>query len=294
MVETRVRNELEDNFDIGFRLLRFVIIGLVILGLVFGLIFSGIYKIDAGYRGVVLTFGKPSETIAQEGINFKIPLVQTVKKYEVRTQKIESIADSASLDLQDVQTTVALNFHVDPGKINKLHQEIGMDYKVRVIDPAVEEAVKAATAQFKAEDLIQKRPEARQRMKEILEEKLGKYYIIIRDFNIINFQFSEEFDKAIEQKVTAEQLKLKADRDLERIEVEAKQVMTRADAEAYALTRKADAISKSQDIVALKQIEIQMEAINKWDGVLPKVTGGATPFVNLENLEEVNAPQPTP
>jgi len=260
------------------------VIGIIVLVLIFGSLFT----IKAGYRGVILTFGKPSENIAQEGLNFKIPIVQTVKRYEVRTQKIESQADSASLDLQDVQTTIALNFHLDPGTVNKLHQEIGKDYKIRIIDPAIQESVKSVSAQFRAEDLIQKRPEARQKMQELLTAKLAKYNIIVKDFNIVNFQFSEEFDKAIEQKVTAEQLKLKADRDLERIKVEAEQVKTQAEAEAYALLLKADAINKAEGVIELKLIEVQeklvvvqQNAVDKWNGILPQVTSGI-PFIGFE------------
>lgn len=270
------------------KLITGIVIGLIVLLL----LFTAVFKINAGYRGVVLTFGKPSENIAQEGINFKIPIVQTVKKYEVRTQKIQTEADSASLDLQDVQTTIALNFHLDPGAVNRLHQEIGKDYKIRIIDPAIQESVKAATAQFTAEDLIKRRPEARQEMKDLLSEKLSKYHIIVDDFNIENFQFSEEFDKAIEAKVTAEQLKLKADRDLERIKVEAEQVRTQAEAESYALLLKADAINRAKDVVQLKLIEVQekqvivqQSAVNKWDGKLPMITGsGGIPFIESSQL----------
>jgi len=256
------------------------------------LLFSSVYKINAGYRGVELTFGKPSEVVSQEGINFKIPIVQTVEKYEVRTQKIQTIADSASLDLQDVQTTVALNFHLDPGTVNKLHQEIGKDYKIRIIDPAIQESVKAATAKFSAENLIVKRPEVRNTMQNLLTEKLGKYHIFVDELNIENFQFSEGFDAAIELKVTAEQMKLKADNDLKRIIVEAEQIRTQADAEAYALLRKADAISQSKDVVQLKLIEVQekqvivqQNAVDKWNGILPMITGtGGIPFIDSSEL----------
>jgi len=269
-------------------LITFGIIGLIVVILIFGTV----YKINAGYRGVELTFGKPSNVISQEGINFKIPIVQSVQKYEVRTQKIQTEADSASLDLQDVQTTIALNFHLDPGAINKLHQEIGKDYKVRIIDPAIQESVKAATAQFSAENLIKRRPEVRQKMQSLLTEKLSKYHILVDDFNIENFQFSEGFDAAIELKVTAEQMKLKADNDLQRIIVEAEQIKTQADAEAYALLRKAEAISKSGDVVQLKLIEVQekqvlvqQSAVDKWDGKLPMITGtGGIPFIDSSEL----------
>ncbi len=278
--------------EIEFRPEKYVFLA-VVVGIILILLFLSVYTISAGYRGVLLTFGKPSDTIAQEGINFKIPFVQTVKKYEVRTQKIETQADSASLDLQDVQTTIALNFYLDPGKVNRLHQEIGRDYQVRVIDPAIQEAVKAATAQFKAEDLIQRRPEARAKMQDIMKEKLDKYYVIVKDFNIVNFQFSEKFDEAIEEKMVAEQLKLKADRDLERIKIEKEQKITQAQAEAEAL--RLQKLHISADLIELREIEVkskaldvQREAIEKWDGILPKVTSGI-PFIgfDLSSFDEV-------
>ncbi len=265
----------------------------VVLGIILVLVLTSVYTIPAGYRGVVLTFGKPSENIAQEGINIKFPFAQTVKKYEVRTQKIETQADSASLDLQDVQTTIALNFYLDPGKVNKLHQEIGRDYQIRIIDPAIQESVKSVSALFRAEDLIQKRPEARSKMQELLTEKLKRYNIIVKDFNIVNFQFSETFDEAVEKKVVAEQKKLEADRDLERIKVEKEQIITQAQAEAEALRLQKQHITPEliqlRDIeVKSKALDVQREAIEKWDGALPFVTGGI-PFINFDSLHRTES-----
>ncbi len=277
-----------------FRPERYIFLAAV-FGIILILAVTSVYTISAGYRGVVLTFGKPSENIAQEGINLKIPFVQTVKKYEVRTQKIETEADSASLDLQDVQTTIALNFYLDPGKVNKLHQEIGRDYQVRVIDPAIQEVVKAATSLFKAEDLIQRRPEVRDKMQELISEKLEKYHMIVKDFNIVNFQFSEEFDKAIEQKVVSTQLQLKSQIDLERIKVEKEQMITQAEAEAEALRLQKQHIT--QELIQLRDIEVkskaldvQRDAIEKWDGVLPMITGsGGVPLIEIPQLHRTEA-----
>ncbi len=251
------------------------------------LLFSSFYTISAGQRGVLLTFGKPSMNAMGEGLHFKIPMVQTIQKLEVRTTKIETNADSASKDLQDVQTTIALNYHLSPGETPKLYQEIGKAYRERIIDPAIQESVKAVSAQFTAEELVTRRPEVRRGIQEFLTKRLRKYYIIVDDFNIVNFQFSEEFDKAIEQKVTAEQLKLKAEKDLERIIVEKEQRITQAQAEAEALRLQKQEITP--DLIKLRQIEVQRQAIEKWDGILPKVTGGAIPFIDIGSLEETPA-----
>ena len=266
-----------------------LIFGGIIALIIIVVLFLSIYTIPAGYRGVLLTFGKPSEIVSDEGLHFKIPFAQTVKKIEVRTQKIETGADSTSKDLQDVQTTIALNFHVIPDLANKLYQEIGMSYQERVVDPAIQESVKAVMARFTAEELVAKRPQVRSDIEATLDEKLNKYHVFVDGFNIVDFQFSEEFDKAIEAKVTAEQLKLKADRDLERIIIEKQQKITQAEAEAEAL--RLQKLHISPELIDLREIEakskaldVQKAAIEKWDGILPKVTGGI-PFISFESLE---------
>lgn len=267
---------IDENGDISLT----KVLGLALLIIItLTVIFGGVYTIKAGYRGTLTTFGKPSMEVKGEGLHFKIPLVQGIKKAEVKTQKVEVTADSASKDLQDVQTTIALNFHILPSDVPKLYQEVGIPaYQDRIIQPAIQESVKAITARYVAEELITKRPEVRNEMKAHITEKLQKYYLVVDDFNIVNFQFSEEFDKAIESKVTAEQLKLKAARDLERIVIEKEQIITQAQAEAEALRLQKQEITP--DLIKLRLIEMQKEAIQKWDGVLPQATSGM-PFIDV-------------
>lgn len=246
---------------------------------VFILLFNTFYIVPAGYRGVQLTFGKPSMDVIEEGIHLKAPFIQNIVKMEVRTQKIETSADAASKDLQDVQTTIALNYHLATDEVPLLYQTIGKNYQGRIIDPAVQEAVRAVSAKYTAEELITKRALVRDDAKQFLKDKLGKYYIMVDDFNIINFQFSESFDAAIEDKVTAEQLKLKAQWDLERIKVEKEQMITQAQAQAESL--RLQKMEVTSDLIRLREIEARLAAIEKWDGVLPQVTGGAIPLLDL-------------
>ena len=255
-----------------------------LLFVVIVLIFTAFYTIQAGHRGVLLTFGKPSMIAREEGLHIKIPLAQTIKKMEVRKQKIEVVADSASMDLQDVQTTIALNFHLSASQVPKLYQEIGNDYSDRIINPAIQESVKATTAKFTAEELITRRSEVRESIKEFITEKLKKYYIIVDDFNIVNFQFSEEFDRAIEAKVTAVQLKLKAEEDLERIKVEAKQAEAEAIGIKNAKIARAEGDARSIELVE-KQLSkskryVEWYKVSKWNGELPTVTAGM-PFIDV-------------
>lgn len=256
------------------KLIKFGAWSIIILVVLSGAFFT----VKAGHRGVLLTFGKPSEIVYGEGIHFKVPIAQKAIKMEVRTQKIEVTADSSSKDLQDVQTTIALNFNVIPEESKKLYQNIGLSYLDRVVKPAIEEGVRAVTAKYTAEQLITKRAEVRDEIKEFLKQRLLKSHIQVTDFNIVNFQFSEEFDNAIEQKVTAEQLKLKAEWDLERIKVEKEQKITEAEAQAEALRIQKQEVTA--ELIELRKIEMMMAAITKWDGKMPEATSGM-PFIDI-------------
>ena len=255
------------------------ILGGLIAIVVLILVFSSVTTVASGYRGVLLQLGEVKPTILTEGLHFKIPFLQSVQPIEVRVQKEESSQSAASKDLQIVTTKVAVNYSVDPEAVNKLYQEIGLDYRSRIVDPAIAETLKAITAQYTAEELISKRPEVSAQVKEMLGKKLTKYYIKLEDINIKEFAFSEEFNKAIESKQTAEQNALKAQRDFDRIKIEAEQQIAQAGAEAEALRLKKQEVTP--ELIQLKQIEVQEKALEKWDGHLPSVTGGATPFIDL-------------
>jgi regulator of protease activity HflC (stomatin/prohibitin superfamily) len=256
---------------------KIIISGGVVV-ILFLILLGGLYTVPTGHRGVLTTFGNPEMDAKPEGLGFKIPIAQKVTDLEVRTQKLEVNADGSTFDLQDVQVVIALNYNVIPESVPKLYTEIGLDYRSRLVDPAVQESVKAVTATYKAEELITKRPQVRSDIKTELKERLGKSYILVTDFNIVNFQFSAEFDSAIESKVTAEQLKLKAERDLERIKIEKEQLITQAEAEAQALRLQKQEITP--ELIQLRQIEMMKKAIEKWNGVMPEATSGM-PFIDV-------------
>lgn len=258
------------------------IIGGVIAVVIIALIFLSATTVASGNRGVLLQLGAVKPVILSEGFHFKIPFIQSVQQIEVRVQKEESSQTAASKDLQMVTATVAVNYSVDPGAVNTLYQEIGLNYRSRIVDPAIAESLKAVTAQYTAEELISKRPEVSTKVKEMLAGKLTKYYMILEDINIKEFAFSDEFNKAIESKQTAEQNALRAQRDLERIKIEAEQKVAQAGAEAEALRLKKQEVTP--ELIQLKQIEVQEKALEKWDGRLPSVTGGATPFIDVNGI----------
>jgi regulator of protease activity HflC (stomatin/prohibitin superfamily) len=254
---------------IGVAVLVFLLVALAPFG-----------TVPAGYRGVMTTFGSPSAEVLSEGIHFRVPLAQKLNLVNVSIQKGEGDGDAASRDLQTVHTRIALNYHVRPDAAVSVFRDLGNEPGTRIIIPSVQEAVKAVTARFTAEELIAKRTDVRDEIVAQLRERLARHGIVVDEFSIVNFNFSRSFNDAIEAKTTAEQLKLKAERDLQRIEVEAKQRVAQAKAEAEALSVQRAQVTP--ELIQLRQMENQRIAIEKWDGKLPNVSGGAVPFINVK------------
>lgn len=244
-------------------------------------------QIGAGERGVVQNFGAVQEIVLNEGIHFRIPVMQTVIIMDVKIQKAITDAASASSDLQDVDLSVALNYHIIPDKANLVYQTIGVQFKERIIDPAIQEVMKAVSARYTAEELITKRPAVSTEMQDALTSRLLSSNISVDAFSIVSFSFSQTFTDAIEAKQTAEQNALKAKRDLDRIKVEAEQTIAAATAEAEAL--RLQKMNISPDLIELRKIEANLKAIEKWNGILPQVTGaGAIPFIGVGEVIKKN------
>lgn len=234
--------------------------------------------VPAGHTGVVLTFGAVEDNVFDEGLHFKAPLVQTVVQMNNRTQKIEADGTASSKDLQIITYSVAVNFHVNGESSASLYKNVGKDYGSIIIVPAIQESIKAVTAQFTAEELITKRQTVGDQIKDALSEKISEYGIVVEIFNIVNFDFSEEFNAAVEAKQTAQQNALKAEQDLARIEVEAQQKITQAQAEAESIKLIQEALAESPDYV-------EYVKWSKWDGELPTVMGENGVLVNLDDLD---------
>ena len=252
------------------KIIFYTVFGLLALMIIFGVFGT----IGAGERGVLLQFGAVKDKVFGEGLYFKIPFVQSVVKMDVKIQKDEIPASASSKDLQVVTSKIALNYHLDPKAVNKIWQEVGKNYNTRIIAPSIQEGVKAVTARFTAEELITKREEVKEQIKSNLTSRLLEHAILVDEFNIIDFEFSAAFNEAIEAKVKAEQLKLKADRDLERIKIEKEQMIAAAQGKAEAIRIEAQALIQNPKVVELRWIE-------KWDGKVPTYWGGASPFIGI-------------
>jgi len=268
--------------------MKAVLIAILVL-IIIGVVASASVKIvDAGNRGI-LTHWNAVDTInppLDEGIHFLVPFQDDIVQMEVRTLKYDKDTRSASKDLQSVETTVTVNYHPDKERVHVLFKEIGLDYENRVIQPAIEETVKQVTANYNAEELITKRPLVKADIEDAIRERLNQFDIITEVISITDFEFSVLFNKAIESKVEAEQNALRAENDLRRIEVEARQ--HEATAEGLAAANIAEARGEAEAIAIINQALAQNPnyfewlKIQAWDGKLPLVVGeGGTPFIQI-------------
>lgn len=236
---------------------------LLFLGLIS--LITSISFIGAGNVGVITRFGAVNR-VANPGLVVKIPFIEGIASMETRTQKEQVDASSASKDLQEVKATIALNFHLRGEKAVQVFQNVGVEYKDRIVAPAMQESFKATTAKFTAEELISKREAVKVLAYNELKNRLDKYNVVVDDFNIVNFDFSQDFNNAIEQKQVAQQ-------NLEKAKTEADTAITQAQGQA-------NAQKLLKDNGSLTPEYLQFLAVTKWDGRLPNATSGV-PFINI-------------
>lgn len=242
---------------------------------VIGTVLSSMHQVPAGHTGVVTQFGAVQETVLSEGLHFTAPFITNVVTIDNRVLKAEVDCSSASKDLQTVSSTISVNYRIAPTKSAEVYKNIGSSYQEVIVIPAIQETVKAITAKYTAEELITERQSVGDQMRDLLSEKISSYGFNIEVFNVINFDFSAEFNAAIEAKQTAQQNALKAEQDLARIKIEGEQKIEQAKAEAEAYRLKSAEITDKM---------IQMEIVNKWNGELPKVVTDGTPIFSIEGI----------
>ena len=274
--------------DVNFGKAKAVVIGAIILIIIGVVVSASVQIVDAGYRGVLLHWSAVDLTAPplDEGLHFVIPFQDSVVPIEVRTLKFVKDTSSASRDLQTVSTEVTVNYRPSPDSVHILYKEVGLQYENRVIQPAVEEVVKQVTARYNAEELITKRPQVKADIEQEITTRLNVYNINTDVISITDFQFSPLFAQAIEAKVEAEQKALKAENDLIRIEVEARQLAAQAEGLAAANIAEANGEAEAIKIInqALAENPNYLEWLKtqEWDGKLPLVVGeGGTPFIQI-------------
>ncbi|KAG4088469.1 band 7 family-domain-containing protein [Neocallimastix lanati (nom. inval.)] len=269
-----IEKEKKFNKKIIIGFIYFIITVAVIL-----LVFSSFTVIDAGHTGVVVRLGKVSDNVLNEGFHFKLPIITNIVKIDNRVLKTEVESNSASKDLQSISSKVSVNYRVNTNSSAKIYKNVGNNFNNVIVNPAIQECMKSVTAKYNAEELITKRAIVSSEMEKEISQKINPYGLNIEVFNIIDFDFSEEFSKAIEAKQTAQQQALKAEQDLARIKVEASQTVEKAKAESEAYQLKNQQLTDKV---------IMMEFVEKWDGKLPVVTSGGSALFDMNSFINTN------
>jgi len=233
--------------------------------------------VEPGKATIHLRLGTIIKTNTSAGLYFKIPLVDSITTFDLRIQMATIETNALSKDLQGVSVGMVVNYRIQDAAA--LYQNIGTEFEKIIINPFVQESVKAVVAKFDAESLIQKRHEAKERVIDELTTRLSSKHIQLVDFNFTHLDFSEDFIKAVESKQIAEQDAKRAENQTKQVREEATQARARAEAEAFALKVKRESLTP--ELIKLKEVEAQIKAIEKWDGHLPQITGSTIPLMPL-------------
>jgi regulator of protease activity HflC (stomatin/prohibitin superfamily) len=252
----------------------------VVAGLVIFILFMGSWFIvNPGVVAVTFSRLSGSTATCNQGMHLKMPIFTGVQKFDVRTMRVDIPSESASKDLQKVDVDVVLNYHLISDKVNELYVKVGSDYADKIINPAVLEAVKAATAQFPVEEIIVKREDLRKIIEQSLNTRLASYNIFLESVNLTDIKFDPEFNKVVESKQIEEQ-KIKT-AQYQRMQAEEKKKQTILEAEANAESQRLMRQNVTKDIIALKWIE-------KWNGTLPTTVIGdkSVPMIQIHGNPE--------
>jgi len=245
----------------------------VLFGLALALLGFSIYTVPAGSVGVITRWEAVNRTV-QPGLGLKIPVAERLHIMDIRTQKEQVDVSAASRDLQVVTSTIAVNYRLDGKFALDVYQNVGVNYLDILVSPAIQNVFKATTAKYTAEELITKREEVRLKAEEALAAQLVEYHVIVENFNVVNFDFSAEFNAAIEAKQVAQQQVETAKQRLAQAQVDAQTAIAQAQGQA-------DSQAVLKNSGALTPEYLEYLALTKWNGILPSVTGGSTPFIDI-------------
>ena len=265
-------------------------IGIVVILLIIFIFLWGTFVIvPAGHRGVVLWWGSVEQRVMGEGLNFKVPMAETVIKVDVRVQPhpFKEI-DAASKEYQMVKLSGMMNFHIDPGYVNDLYQKVGLDFANKVIDPAFNDFVKEVVPNYPITEILPKREEIRKRAMVKLGDNLARYHIVVDDIYFANIRFTPDYEKAIEAKQVAQQQVETQRQILAQREIEAQQKVATAKGEAESILVVAQGQAKANEALSrsISSILVQYKSIEKWNGILPQVSGGGIPLIDVGKMGE--------
>jgi prohibitin 2 len=243
---------------------------------------SGTYVVKPGYRGVEVTMGEVSRAFKPEGFGLKAPLITTITQISIRQQTAEDKAECYSSDLQQITVDLKVLFRIPESSVVKLFQDYFGDPFQSLVAPRVQEALKEVAALQSAEQIVKNREQIKTRSLEIARRKLGQL-LVIEDIVIQNISLTKELEHAIEAKMVQEQEASKSKYFQQRVQIEADTAIIRAKGEAESILIRGDALKKNPAFVDL-------QIVDKWDGITPAVIGGGDKvMLTLQDIERLKA-----
>ena len=268
---------MNDKFgDLIVSIISTIIQWVLILGLAFGTIFIN----AEGERSIITTFGKASNTVYAAGMHIKLPFIQDVKRFDVKTIRADYKTQTYTKDIQTANITVSYSYNLKEQDIVSTYKQYGNEWQERILYPNLEQAVKAEVGVWNADQIVANRDKVANNILVSLQDRMTehKYPVMITNFQMINIDFSSQFEQAIEKKVIAEQAALEEANKTKQVEQQAKQTVTQAKAEAESMRIRANALASNPKLVSY-------EAVQKWDGKLPQfMMGNSTPILDVRSL----------
>ena len=246
---------------------------------------SGTYVIHPGSRGVQVTLGKVSPAFKPEGFGLKAPFITTIHPFSIKQQTAEDKAECYSADLQQIQVDLRVLFRIPESSIVKLFQEYHGDAFESLISPRVHEAIKEATATQSAEQVVKNREQIKTRALELARKKIGTL-LVVEDIVIQNIAVTKELEHAIEAKMVQEQEAAKSKYLQQRAQIEADTSVIKAKGEAESIRIRGQALKENPTY-------IDLQIVDKWDGITPLVIGGSDNVVmTMQDLERLRPLKP--
>jgi regulator of protease activity HflC (stomatin/prohibitin superfamily) len=235
----------------------------------------GVKTIDTGHRGIETRFGKVVSESLPEGLYFYNPMTTDMVELDARIQKWESDTEAYTRDVQQAKIHFTMTYRLDPQQAHVIYQTVGRDWSEKLVPQVVVEEIKREIGQYEAVELIAKREQAARGIESLVIKNLEPRHVIVAGLQLTNVDFTQEFERAVEAKVVAQQRAIEEQNRTRQIEEQARQKVLSAEAEAKSIQIRAAALEKNPRLV-------ELEAVQKWNGELPQyMLGGATPFINL-------------
>ena len=272
-----IKTQADDDMTINIP----IYIGYGIIGLV--LLFGTFFTVSEGQKALVTTFGRASNHIYSAGLHVKLPIIQHVKRFDVKTIRADYKTQTYTKDIQTATIVVSYSYNLIANDIVQTYKEYGNDWQERILYPNLEQAVKAEVGTWNADTMVANRDKVAEDILKSLQERMiaHNYPVAISNFQMINIDYSSQFEQAIEKKVIAEQAALEEANRTKQVEQTSKQKVVAAKAEAESMRIRANALAQNPKLVSY-------EAVQKWDGHLPQIMAGngSTPILDLRSITQ--------